>query len=264
MQNRLITAIFLLFAPFYAYAGAWLEPQGQGQVIMQASYFTSDEYFDHRGDTIAEPRYNKYELSPYLEYGLLENLTIGGTASLQHDTQSNHDNDGLADPEFFFRTALWKDDVQILSIQPLVKFASAFAQDGAPRGGSESTDAELSLSYGRNLDLFGPHDYLDLRAGYRYRSGDLHDQVQADAVLGLEIAPHWQLIPAVRSIISTDMKSAPFSENGDQDYTLAKLELGLAYQMNERQSVGITLFDHIDGRQTGNGAGVTLSFAQHF
>ena len=44
----------------------------------------------------------------------------------------------------------------MLSIQPLVKFESAFEDAGAPRGGSQSTDFELAVLYGRNVTIFSP------------------------------------------------------------------------------------------------------------
>lgn len=248
-----------------AQAGAWLQPQGHGQVIAQGTYFTSDKYYDYRGHATNQPRYNKYEFMPYAEYGLTKTVTIGGTASLQYDTQSSRDNYGLADPEIFARTSLYRDEKQVVSIQPLVKFKSAFDHKGSPRGGSDSTDVELSLLYGRNLNLISNRDYLDLDAGYRYRSTDLHDQYHANAALGLQVAPRVQLIPAIRTTIAAKrLRNVAFSQNGNQDYDLLKLEMTGRYSLTETQAVGLTVFNHVDGRQTGNGTGVTLSFAQQF
>ena len=265
MVRHLVWLAALLLAPLkVAYASAWLEPQGQGQIVTQASYFTSDQYYNHGGDLVSQSRYTKYEVSPYLEYGWRPNLTVGATASLQHDVQSGSGNEGIADPSVFFRFGIWKDDRQVVSLQPLIKFSSAFDQSGAPRGGSKSTDLELSLGYGRNLHLVSDRDYLDLRAGYRYRSGVLSDQAQADALLGLQVAQRWQIIPAIRSVFATTLKTAPFSENGDLDYNLVKAELSAAYAINDKETAALTLFDHVDGRQTGNGGGVTLSFAYKF
>ena len=265
MRNILLSVVFLLASITSAHAGAWLQPEGHGQFIANASYFTSDKYFTSTGDRQSESRYSKYEFQPYLEYGALANLTVGASVALQDDSQSGTTNYGAADPELFLRTALWRDGTQVLSLQPLVKFASTFEHDGTPRGGSKSTDAELSLGYGRSFRLVGPRDYIDLRTGYRYRSGELHDQLSADAVLGLNVAPKWQLVPAVRTIFPTEMTRSPvYSENGDQYYQLVKLELSTLYQMDSTRSFGLTAFDHVDGRQTGDGLGVTLSFAKQF
>ena len=248
-----------------AHAGAWLEPEGHGLLVTNATYFTSSGYYDASGRTTKQPTYQKLEVQPYAEYGLLPNLTLGATGSLQHDSQSSHTNNGLADPEFFLRTPLYKDATQVLSIQPLIKFESAFENPGSPRGGSSSTDAELSLLYGRNLNLLSPRDYIDIRGGYRYRTTALNDQWRADAALGLNPATNWTVTPAIRGTLATKLTPATsFSENGDQDYDLLKLELGVAYTLSPHQSVGLTLADHVAGRQTGNGESATISFAQQF
>ena len=264
MRTSLTAAIGLLLSATAAHAGAWLQDAGHGQFIAQATYFTSDAYYNSSGHRIAQPTYDKYEFMPYAEYGVSKNLTIGGLASVQYDTQNGRDNTGLADPEIFLRTSLYRDDVQVLSIQPLIKFDSAFTQAGSPRGGSSSTDLELSLLYGRNLHLISARDYLDIGGGYRYRSTYLNDQYHADAALGLGLTPRLQLIPAVHAITATKKPNAPFSENGDQDYSLLKLEATARYSLTQTQAVGLTVFDHVDGRQTGNGTGATLSFAQQF
>lgn len=248
-----------------AQAGAWLQPKHEGLFVAQATYFSNTEFYDRSGRTRPQAKYTKYELQPYLEYGLADNLTMGATAYLQRADQSNRDNYGIADPEFFLRTALWKGERQIVSIQPLVKLRSEFEHNTTPRGGSSSTDAELSLLYGRNMDIFSPRDYLDVRVGYRFRGNKLNDQIRADAALGLNVSENWTLVPAMRLIDATKIPSGiAFSENGDQDYTLLKAEIGASYRLSQKQAVSITVFDHIDGKQTGNGSGLSLGFMQRF
>lgn len=257
--------LLLATAPFAAHAGAWVQPAGKGLFISQFGYFESDKYYDASGDKVSQSTYRKYEYMPYVEYGVTDTITVGGTASLQHDRQSGSSNTGIADPEIFLRTAVWKDAKQVVSLQPLVKVTSLFEDDSAPRGGSTSTDLELSALYGRSVNLFGPNDYLDLRAGYRHRLDNLNDQVRLDALLGLELTDRLQLIPAIRSIISTGVKdTAAYTENGEQDYTLVKMELGVAYKLDDNRTIGMTVFDHVEGRQTGNGKGVLLGYALNF
>lgn len=262
---RLAFVICALFPLYQASAGAWLQPKHHGQFIAQASYYSSNEFFDSDSKKTAQPRFSKIEFQPYIEYGLLDNLTIGATAYTQQVQQSGTGNTGIADPEIFARTTLWKNDRSLISIQPLLKFRSQFARTGNPRGGSGSTDAELSLLYGRNLNLLSTHDYVDMRAGYRYRSTQLHDQWRADASLGVEVAPNWFVTPAIRSIIATKIRDTiAFSENGDQDYDLIKLEVGVNYRFTPDRTAGLTFFDHVYGAQTGSGMGVIATYTQGF
>ncbi len=242
-----------------------MQPKGRGQFIQQFSYYTNNEYFDFEGVRTSQSRFTKYEFQPYVEYGLLDNLTIGATGYAQRVQQSGENNSGIADPEFFARSVLWQNDVERISIQPLIKFKSQFESHGTPRGGSKSTDMELSLLYGKNLHIVSDRDYLDMRAAYRYRSGRLNNQLRSDAALGLAVAPAWWVIPAIRTITATTMEdSASFSENGDQDFDLTKAEITILHEYAPSKSAGLTLFSHVMGAQTGNGMGAVLSLSQGF
>lgn len=264
IQRIVILVATGLFASA-AQAGAWLQPKGDGLVIGQATYYTTAKYFDAEGTLQRQSRFAKYELQPYIEYGLLDNLTLGGSAYAQRDTQAGGSDVGIADPELFARTTLWKGERQLVSIQPLIKLRSQFQSNNPPRGGSTSTDEELSLLYGLNINLFSPRDYLDASAAYRVRSGRLNDQWRAGAALGLQVADQWQIIPAIHMITSTGPKdSASFTENGDMDYDLLKLECTGIYQLDQKRWLQASLFHHAMGRQTGGGSGLSLGYAQRF
>jgi hypothetical protein len=254
-----------VFCAQAAFAGAWLQPKGDGLFIGQATYFASDNFFDADGVKQKQPQFSKEELQPYAEYGLLDNLTIGGTAFAQRDEQSGTSNYGVADPEIFARSVVWRDSVQLVSVQPLLKFHSAFGSDDPPRGGSSSTDEELALLYGRSLHVISDRDYLDLRGAYRLRGGALNNQWQADAAIGLQVAPRWQIIPAIRGVLATKINDrVAFSENGDLDYDLLKAEVTAAYHLDEQRWLQLCLFDHLAGVETGDGYGVSVGFAQRF
>ena len=265
MLRRLVAVLWTITAAPCAFAGAWVQPVGQGLAIAQATYYSADSYYDTRGSKQPQATYDKFELQPYLEYGATDWLTVGGSAYLQSVHQSGIDNYGIADPEFFARTRLWHDDKQVLSLQPYVKFGSRFADDSPPRGGSTSHDLELSALYGRNLHVVSDRDYLDTRIGYRLRDHGLSNQWRADAALGLSVTDRIQLVPAVRAVVSTDLKDAAiFSESGDLDYDSVKAELAGLYHLNEQQWLQATLFKDVAGVQTGDGYGISLGFAQRF
>ncbi len=248
-----------------AHAGAWLQPASQGLFIQQATYYTADGYFDADGTVQPQSRFSKYEWQPYVEYGLLNNLTIGATGYAQQVSQNNATNRGIADPELFARMALWKGTQSVLSIQPLIKFSGSFDSSDSPRGGSQSTDGEISLLYGQTLPIVTANDYIDLRAGYRIRNRGLNDQLRFDAAAGLKLSPQWEITPALRGVVATAMeKTTTFSENGDRDYALLKAEIAGSYHLNPQQSLQATLFKHVAGIQTGDGYGVSFGFAQRF
>jgi hypothetical protein len=256
---------FALALSSTAHAGAWTLPAGDGLFIAQASYFSSDRYFDADGNRQRQPTFRKYELQPYAEYGVKDWLTVGGSAYAQRVSQSDNDNYGLADTELFARVRLWQPENAVLSIQPLVKLPSRFGESGLPRGGSRSTDMELNLLYGTAGTYWGMPYYTDMRVGYRTRSRDLSPQWRTDLAIGVMVSEHWQIIPALRSVIATDApENITFREDGEQDYDLAKAELTVAYHLGAKRWVQATAFDHVAGIQTGAGRGFALGFAQRF
>lgn len=259
------TLLFLICMPNLAYAGAWLQPKGEGLAIVQLTRFGSSEYWDENGDLNEQLHFDKWELQPYAEYGLTDKVTVGGTAYLQQVEQGDDSNIGLADPEFFLRTRLWHNDKHVISIQPLIKLPSYFEESGTPRGGSRSVDAELSLLYGGSRKIWSERDYTDIRIGYRTRSRGLGDQVRVDAATGIFLSEHWQVIPAVRGIYGIDSsEAAVFSEDGEQDYSLLKAEATLAYHLAPQQWVFATVFDHVAGLNTGTGRGISLGYTRGF
>ncbi len=266
MRLRRIIPVHSIFFSVQAHAGAWTQPKGEGLFIAQATYFSSDHYFDFDGYRVKQPTFRKAELQPYAEYGLRDWLTIGGSAYMQYVKQAGDGNQGLGDPELFARIRLhtWENG-DVLSIQPLVKLPSYYTHDRQPRGGSRSTDGELSVLYGTNWEYFGITGYTDTRAGYRMRSRGLNAQYRIDQAIGINITDHFLLIPAVRSIITTEYDdTAAFSEDGEQDYDLAKAEITALYKFDEKRWVHATYFDHIAGAFTGDGRGITIGYAEQF
>lgn len=262
-RTIILSTLLLLAAAGPACAGAWLEEKGNTLAIAQLTYFTSDAYFDSGGDRHAQDRFTKAEFQPYVEYGLTDAFTLGATSYLHRVEQTGDSNYGIGDTSLFLRTRLWQDEKNILSLQPLLKLPSAYRDDTLPRGASRSTDGELSLLYGRTLSLFSGHDYLDTALGYRLRNHDLSAQYRADAALGLRVSDSWLLIPALHLIASPSV-SGSFSENGEQSYDLLKAELGAAYMLNDGRWVQVSIFDHLYGKETGTGQGVSIAVAGRF
>ena len=265
MRRHFVTVIIAIAYAKMAQAGAWVQPLGKGLLITQATYYSTDSYFDTNGEKQSQPRFSKYELQPYGEYGLNDWLTIGGSAYAQSVSQSGVNNRGIADPEIFARARLWHSDTQVISIQPLVKFSSHFQRGRPPQGGSKTRDGELSILYGRNLKILSDRDYVDSRVGYRARDHGLSNQVRSDVALGLNVSDTVQIVPALRTVIATDMsEAATFTEGGDLDYNVLKAEVTGIYHMNDRQWLQASLFKHVAGIQTGAGYGISLGFAESF
>ena len=257
-----------------ALSGAWLKPQGRGEIILNGVYFTSDGFWDKDGNESSQPTFKKHEINPYLEYGFSEEITLGANVFLHHLSQeaaagsgaNAASNFGLGNSEFFARYGLFRSDASTLALQPLIALPSLYDEQGAPRSGSESLDAELSLLGGHNFQWLGRSHYAEARVGYRHRfDNELSDQMRFDVKAGLRLSEHFELIPAAYSIWSlAGSKNPVFTEDGQQDFDLVKIEAMLRYNLSDRAYVQGGGFSHVYGRNVGDGSGLMLSFGRHF
>ncbi len=69
-------AALLLLATAGAQASAWLEPAGQGQIILGGTFSDSLRNYDVRGRLAPLSSYKKFELTAYTEYGLTNSVTL--------------------------------------------------------------------------------------------------------------------------------------------------------------------------------------------
>tara|TARA_B100000989_G_scaffold242722_1_gene189678 strand:- start:117 stop:944 length:828 start_codon:yes stop_codon:yes gene_type:complete len=268
--RALLSAGCVFVAAGHAHAGAWTQAQGDLLAISNQVYFTSDAFWDLDGDKQSQSRFNKYEINPYLEYGLRDDITLGANLFLQYVRQDingqSEDNIGLADTELFLRKRLYKDDNWVISLQPLLKLPSQFSDDDAlPRGGSSPWDAELSLMAGYSFKALARYHFVDSRIAYRKRANSLRDQVKLEAKLGWQLYDGFYVIPAAYATLSTDLPdNATFQQSGELDYDLYKLELTGLYKLDDSRFVQAGGFAHVDGRNTGKGYGFMLSIGQTF
>lgn len=252
-----------MLLPLPASAGAWLQEAGRTLLSRQATFYTTDEYFNEGGNATAQSRFSKEELNLYGEYGWSDHLTLGTNLFLNRVSQSGESNLGIADSEFFARLLLWKGKHSLVSLQPLIKLPSLYEQSGSPRGGTNSTDTELSLLMGHSFRLLSETDYIDARFGYRERSGQ-KAQWRTDIAYGVTLTDQWQLVSAIRSIYAVELDTQSFSNSGTLDYDLGKAEITALYHIDYWQDVQFSYFSHIAGRQTGGGQGFSLGLTQRF
>src|SRR5436305_6626076 len=69
-----ISAVLLVSAG--AQGGAWLEPPGQGEVILGGTFSDSLRAYDVNGRLAPVSSYKKFELAAYVEYGAMERVTL--------------------------------------------------------------------------------------------------------------------------------------------------------------------------------------------
>ncbi len=260
----------LVLIPALASAAGWTQPEGKGQVILAARYYTTDEFFDNQSNRRDQPRYSKYELNPYLEYGFTDAITLGANGFVDYVTQKNpattHDtNLMLSDVELFSRVRVAHGEDWVFSLQPLIKFPSLYHHSDAPRSGSEFFDAELSAQAGKSFSAFGQSHFTTFSAGYRHRFDTPKDQIKLEWAAGLTLDDHWMLLPQVAYTGRIDAAAnSTFTQSGQDDYNLLKLQLSGRYHLSDFWALEGGAFVHGWGENTGSGGGVVFALWRQF
>lgn len=248
-----------------AMAAAWTQEEGKTLLITTAGYYGAEKLWTNNGTKASQPRYQKGEFSPYLEYGYYDWLTLGGTMYFQHTTQSGFSNTSMGDTELFARMRLWQKDGFVVSIAPQLKLPTPFSTSDQPVIGSEHPDAGMQLSGGYGFDAFGQHHYIALDAAYRYRFGMPKDQLRLDATLGIGVAPKWTLMPQLFVTRRVDEPTvATFTQSSGDDYNVTTLQISTIYDVTSDLALQVGGYKNLDGKNVGSGSGGLIAVWKRF
>lgn len=265
MKRWMFGILALGFAfPLPACAGAWVQPEGQLQIIRNFTFYSTGEAFDGKGRRADNPGFRKGEFNPYAEYGASEDWTLGTSLFFQYLEQDNAEggalsNRGLGEMEWFARYQLLQEGGYALSIQPLVNLPGHYFDKNGPIAGREDWDAELALLGGYGFSWRGRDHYIDAKAAYRYRSGALADQYRLSAAAGFALDDAWQVVPELHFTGRANGTNKTLSLGGQNDYELLKAQLSFVWRFNEVYSLQFGGFRHVEGKDTGAGGGVMVA-----
>lgn len=261
-------SLCLTILPNSTLAGAWTQHKGSGQLILNTLHYTTTERWRNDGLNVPQARYSKTELNPYVEYGVTDWLTLGGSTFIDYLDDSTDTNAGLGDTELFARTRLWQGKRSVFSLQPMVKLPSPMSHPNkTPALGSRSADVGVSAISGTAFPLFGQMHFAEAEAGYRYRFGQQKNQYIFSATLGLRLSDDLMVMPQLFQTIRAEDEVVignAFTQSPRDDYDLTKAQLSIVYQLDDVNSIQIGGFKHIAGRNTGAGGGALLSYWRNF
>lgn len=269
--------ILLTLVPLQAVAAAWTLEKDSIAIYTNAFYYSTNAYFNEDSKRQNQPRYRKYELNIYSEYGWTDELTLGtsfsldavhgdagvvSTPSLTGNIQTRYSmwNYGLSDPSLFLRWRIWENESTVLSVQPWLKLPSLYLRDSLPRGGTTQSDMEMRLLGGHSFEWNNQYHFVNLESGYRKRFGHPSDQLRADISVGFRLSAQLMILS---QLFTTWRLNVPdmtrFTQNTADDYNLVKPQLSAVYQLTQHTHLQAGAFYHAYGRNTGNGSGLLLS-----
>lgn len=262
LKKQVFSFIPLLIISSNVYASGWTQKSGHGLLINNFSYYSTSHYFDANGDRKPlNGNYTKYEMNPYIEYGISDNTTIGANIFLSRVFQkntiasSNATNYGLGDSELFIRHRIWQGNGFSFAVEPLIKLPSLQKYTIEPKVGSTTFDAGLTTSSGYSFKAFEKHHFANIDISYRHSFGPLSDRVKIDTSVGFSVSEDLILLPQL--FITSRLSSAisPSNNTSADNYSLRKLQLSAIYKLTPDFSLQAGVFSNISGRNTGGGNG---------
>jgi protein XagA len=191
----------LFLAHSNAYAGAFLEPAGEGEIITSATFSSSARAFDANGRLIPVSSYQKFELGTYIDYGLTDWLTIVASPSIDHIKTApapglTQSTTGIGDTAVGARLKIYQTEALIFSVQALLRPPLGLQTDPATRSldQSHSVTGEIRGLAALSTTIWGYDAFADFEAGYRWNDTVTPNEWQADLTLGLHATPVFMIL----------------------------------------------------------------------
>lgn len=195
-----------------AYASAWTQPEGTGQVIVTTINTTSHKGYDGNGDSRDIPDYDKSEVYALAEYGVTDDLTLMATPSFSdvHTEGPGGDTSGLGYTEFGARYRLDRTDNAVFSVQGTVRLRGERRHDTLGQVSAEGNEYDVRLLGGTSFVLAGMNGFVDVQGGYRLRDRAPPNEFHFDATLGIRPAKSLLLMAQSFNTISDGVGSGGF------------------------------------------------------
>ena len=270
----------VLVAAGRAHAGPWVQSRAGYFAKFSASYLYTTSEFDSHGDEVPiltsnplvrSAAYREVDLSTYVEYGLLDRITVVGSLPFKIATSRRTEistdatvireidvtNAGLSDLFLGARTALHRGPFPA-AVEAGVKIPLGYErvpENGGPALGTGDPDGWVALLAG-----FGAASvYTSARVGYRVRGGDLDDEIGFGVDLGARRGRAFGQVVVEGSYTTGDIETLDVSSTTvvpNQD--VLKLVVTAGARTGEHASVFAELYHMLDGRNTATGTTVAV------
>jgi len=243
------------------WAAAFLEPAGQGQIIVTTSFSDSADAFDASGKLVPIASYRKFELTAWTDYGVTDWLTLIVAPSADDIVNADHPTStyrGLGTTEVGARVALMQGQSSILSAQATGLAPGSFDKTNPALAGYDSFESDARLLYGASFELAGLPSFIDFEAGYRwYQIGP--GQVRTDLTFGIRPRPDLLLLAQSFNIVSVG-PGVPYAPN----FRSEKLEASAVFDFTKDWSAQLGAFATIAAVGTRREEGLVTALWHRF
>jgi hypothetical protein len=263
-----------------ARGGAFLWPEGRGQIIVTTTFSNANKAYDSHGRLIQTPSYRKFETQAYVEYGALDWLTLVGESSYMnfHGGSSQFDHlsllineakagaplslkgpggpryTGLGVGSLGARVRLFEFKSYIVSLEAKLRVATPSARRFLDM--RDELQAEARLLIGRPIEVFGVHGFWDAQIGYRMR-GQSGDEIRADFTYGLR--PWGELL-----LLAQSFTAATPGKSRDRFMYSQKFQVSAVYDVTTDVSLQVGALAALQGINSSAERGVLSALWYRF
>lgn len=242
LRSSLCALLCLCLATRSADAGAWLFPEGHGQVIVTTEFAQAQDVYAASGRLVPTRPYRKFETRVYAEHGVTDWLTVVGQGSGMKFSGGAEPLDlfdpfpappaqyrGLGLGAFGARLHLASIGDSEFSVETSIRGASSQARRYLDMRDPPQFDARLLM--GRTFELWGFDGFMDTQVGFRTR-GQYGDEIRIDLTVGLR--PFESLALLAQNFSALAAWSGPQAKVTEQ-----KIALSAVYDATDQASVQI-------------------------
>lgn len=208
------TTIVVGLANSPAYAGAWNQRAGEGQVITTSAWSQAKKIYDGDFDAAPLTEFTKIETRLYIEHGATGWLTLVGNAGLQtltfRDEDSRFDFEGLDDVELGGQVEIYSRSGISASIRGSYIIDSKLDNRAVDvlRGGDQF---EIRGLLGQSEQTILGEFFYDAQLALRTESFESVDAVQGALTLGYKPTERWLVMSQSYANFSNNDMSEGFA-----------------------------------------------------
>jgi len=250
-----------------ARAGAWPQEQDRWLVVNAFTYInTPTNGYDSQGRPSGHGTLSQFEFSPYIEYGVTDDWTLGLQPRVQYADLSvpsgqkgGGSKAGLAEVNLFARYTIYKWDYDVLAIQGMLGVPGT-AGSGQPQVAIPWPEYEARLLYGHSFDLTDDMSgFFDTEIAYRLEGGHNADQLHSDTIIGLNPSPDWLLMLQFNATIGLGNNTGTGGH-----YNQYRLQAGIGTRLADETWLVLSAFHDLGGNNVALGNGALLAIWTRF
>jgi protein XagA len=266
VKSICIVVFLAISANQNAYAGAFMQNEGDGQIIASINIMEANKSFNSKGVASPNARTQKVEPSAFIEYGVRDWLTVFAQTSYVHNQISEPINttySGLGYSEFGGRARILQSGTFILSTQTSLRLPRPVDVHNAAQSGNIGPETDNRLLAGYSFEFLGRASFIDVNFGLRTRGGKPANEWRSEATFGTrplpDSLPKLMILVQSFNVVSNGKGVGLFPRASS-----SKLQLSAVYDVTKQWSVQFGCYTTLIGRnynrETGAVTGVWRKF----